>query len=152
VIPSLPSQTDSYQARPAVYEHLFVTAQGDVRGQYRRAIERKFLGAEMLLHEMRKVDLLEALDYLALLVELSPARAPRAAVRWHGRLETEAPMLTLPKAHLALGALAALCEGDRDALGLLRQLVRHVRPTLVVTPMHAESGPDLREPTSAEPA
>jgi hypothetical protein len=109
-----------------------VTVQGNARVQYRRAIERKnLMGAEMLLREMGSVSLDEALDYVALLAELRPAKAPRAAVRWHGRLETEAPMLTLPESALALAALIALCQGDREALGLLRRLVRRVRPTIV---------------------
>jgi hypothetical protein len=112
-----------------------VTAQGSLQAQYRRAIEHKnLMGAEMLLREMGSVTLDEALDYVALLAELRPAKAPRAAVRWHGRLETEAPMLTMPEAALALAALIALCQGDREALGLLRRLVRRVRPTPV--PMH----------------
>jgi hypothetical protein len=111
---------------------MFVTAQGNARTQYRRAIVRKnLMGAEMLLREMGAVTLDEALDYVALLAELRPAKAPRAAVRWHGRLETEAPMLTLSESALALAALIALCQGDRDALGLLRRLVRRVRPTVV---------------------
>jgi hypothetical protein len=109
-----------------------VTAQGHARTQYRRAIEHKnLMGAEMALREMGAIDLLEALDYVALLAELRPAKAPRAAVRWHGRLEVEAPMLTLPESALALAALIALCQGDREALGLLRRLVRRVRPTVV---------------------
>jgi hypothetical protein len=40
-------------------------------------------------------------------------------------------MLTLPESSLALAALIALCAGDREALGLLRRLVRRVRPLLV---------------------
>jgi hypothetical protein len=109
-----------------------VTAQGSLHSQYRRAIEHKnLMGAEMLLREMGFVTLDEALDYVALLAELRPAKAPRAAVRWHGRLETETPMLTLADSALALAALIALCQGDREALGLLRRLVRRVRPTLV---------------------
>jgi hypothetical protein len=68
---------------------------------------------------------------MSLLVELRPAKAPRAAVRWHGRLETETPMLTLADSTLALAALIALCQGDREALGLLRRLVRRVRPTVL---------------------
>ena len=52
-------------------------------------------------------------------------------MRWHGRLEAEAPLLTLAEAQLALAALAALCAGDRDAVGVLRRLLRRVRPTLV---------------------
>jgi hypothetical protein len=82
----------------------------------------------MALREMGAIDVLEALDYVALLAELRPTKAPRAAGRWHGRLETEAPMLTLADSALAL---AALCQGDREALGLLRRLVRRVRPTVV---------------------
>jgi hypothetical protein len=114
---------------------MFVTAQGNARVQFRRAIERQnLMGAEMALREMGAVDLLEALDYVALLAELRPAKAPRAAVRWHGRLETEAPMLTLADSALALAALIALCQGDREALGLLRRLLRRVRPTLIPLP------------------
>jgi hypothetical protein len=112
-----------------------VTAQGHTRTQFRRAIERKnLMGAESAMREMGAVDLLEALDYVALLAELRPGKAPRAAVRWHGRLETEAPLLTLPESALALAALLALCHGDREALGLLRRLVRRVRPTVVPRP------------------
>jgi hypothetical protein len=108
-----------------------VTAQGSLQSQYRRAIERKnLMGAEMALREMGAIELLEALDYVALLAELRPGQAPRAAVHWHGRLETEAPMLTLADSALALAALIALCQGDRQALGLMRRLVRRVRPTL----------------------
>jgi hypothetical protein len=70
-------------------------------------------------------------DHVALFAEIGPAMAPRAAVRWHGRLETEAPMLTLPESALALAALIALCHGDRKALELSRRLVRRVRPTVV---------------------
>ena len=112
-----------------------MTAQGHARTQYRRAIERKnLMGAEIALREMGAVDLLAALDYVALLAELRPAKAPRAAVRWHGRLETEAPMLMLSESALALAALIALCQGDREALGLLRRLVRRARPTVVPRP------------------
>jgi hypothetical protein len=66
-----------------------------------------------------------------LLAELRPAKAPDAAVRWHGRLETEAATLTIADLSLALTALIALCQGDREALGLLRGLVQRVRPTVV---------------------
>jgi hypothetical protein len=98
-----------------------VKAQGHARTQYRRAIEHKnLMGADMALREMGAINLLEALDYVALPAELRPAKAPRAAVRWHGRLETETPILTLPESMLALAALIALCQGDREALRRLR--------------------------------
>jgi hypothetical protein len=67
---------------------------------------------------MGAVDILEAFDYVALLAELRPAKAQRAAVRWHGRLETEAPLLTLSDFALALAALLALRRVDREASGL----------------------------------
>jgi hypothetical protein len=41
-------------------------------------------------------------------------------------------MLSLPESALALAALIAMCNGDREAVGLLRRLVRRVRPTVVV--------------------
>jgi hypothetical protein len=108
-----------------------MTAQGSARTQYRRAIERRnLMGAEIALREIGSVTLLQALDYLALLAELRPERAERAAVGWHGRLEVEAPMLTLTESQLALAALASLCAGERDAIEVLRRLLRRVRPTL----------------------
>jgi hypothetical protein len=76
--------------------------------------------------------LLVALDYLVLLAELKPERFPAAAVRWHGRLELEAPTLTLTtEAQFALAALTLLGDGEQYAVELLRTLRRKVRPTLV---------------------
>ena len=75
--------------------------------------------------------LLVVLDYLELLAELKPARLERAAVRWHGRLELEAPTLTLTESQFALAALAMLGEGERDPVAPLRTLLRQVWPTLV---------------------
>jgi hypothetical protein len=39
-------------------------------------------------------------------------------------------MLTLGEVQLALAALAALCAGERDAIQVLRRLLRRVRPAL----------------------
>ena len=75
--------------------------------------------------------LLVALDYLELLAEAKPEKLEPAAVRWHGRLEVEAATMTLAESQLALAALASLCAGERDAVAILRRLVRRVRPTLV---------------------
>jgi hypothetical protein len=80
---------------------------------------------------MRTVSLLDALDYLDLLAEVKPEKLEPAAVRWHGRLEGEAPEMTLGESQLALDALASLCAGERSAVDLLRQLLRRVKPTLV---------------------
>ena len=52
-------------------------------------------------------------------------------MRWHGRLQTEMPLLTLAESQLTLAALASLCAGERDAIEVLRRLLRRVRPTLV---------------------
>jgi hypothetical protein len=75
--------------------------------------------------------LYEGLDYLDLLAEVKPEKLEQAALRWHGRLELEASVMTLGEAQLALAALASLCAGDRDSIALLRKLVRRVKPTLV---------------------
>ena len=67
------------------------------------------------------------LAYLDLLAEQKPEKLERAAVRWHGRLETETPLLTLAESQLALAALASLCAGEREAVEVLRRLLRRVR-------------------------
>jgi hypothetical protein len=72
-----------------------------------------------------------ALDYLALLAELKPERYEAAAVRWHGRLEFEAPTLTITESQFALAALAMLGDGHPEAVELLRPLLRKTRPTRV---------------------
>jgi hypothetical protein len=110
-----------------------VTSQGTARGRFTRAIQQRNLFAEQsALREMGgNPSLLVALDYLALLAELKSERFPAAAVRWHGRLELEAPTLTLAESQLALAALAALGEGQRDAVGVLCSLLRKARPALM---------------------
>jgi hypothetical protein len=85
----------------------------------------------MALREFGTVALDDALGYLDLLAEQKPEKLERAAVRWHGRLETEATFLTLAEAQLALSALASLCAGEREAIDLLRRLLRRMRPTVV---------------------
>jgi hypothetical protein len=75
--------------------------------------------------------LLVALDYLELLADVRPDKFDRAAVRWHGRLELEAAVITISESQLALSALGALREGDKDAAEILRRLLRRVRPTLL---------------------
>lgn len=82
------------------------------------------MGAEMALREMGSPTLIELLDYVVLLAEVRPQKAERAAVRWHGRLETEATFLSLAESHLALAALGSLCAGEPEAADLLRRLVR----------------------------
>lgn len=108
---------------------MFVTSQGTASGRFARAIQQRNLwGAEMALREMGTPSLAVALDYLALLADVKPERVERAAVRWHGRLEVEASTMTLAESQLALAALASLAAGERDAIEILRPLLRRVRP------------------------
>jgi hypothetical protein len=108
-----------------------MTSQGSARVRFTRAIAQKNLfGAEVALREIGTPSLLDALDYLDLLADVKPEKLERAAIRWHGRLELEAAAMTLQESQLALAALASLCAGERDAVELLRRLLRRVRPTL----------------------
>ena len=77
---------------------------------------------------MRIAGKVDELD--ALLAEQRPEKLERASLHWHGRLETEATFLTLAESQLALAALASLCAGERDAIGVLGRLLRRVRPML----------------------
>src|ERR1700751_2566983 len=78
--------------------------------------QRNLWAAEMSLRELRTVALESALGYLDLLAEQKPEKLERAAVRWHGRLETEAAFLSLAEAQLPLAALASLCAGERASI------------------------------------
>jgi hypothetical protein len=105
---------------------------GSAHGRLTRAIQQRNLwAAEMALRELGQPALEDALAYLDLLAEQKPEKLERAAVRWHGRLETETAHLTLAESQLALAALASLCAGERDAVQVLHRLLRRVRPTLV---------------------
>jgi hypothetical protein len=75
--------------------------------------------------------LLVALDYPELLADVRPDRFDRAAVRWHGRLELETPTLTVAESQFARAAVGAFREGDHDAAGGLRKLLRKVQPTVL---------------------
>jgi hypothetical protein len=93
-----------------------VTSQGTAHGRFTRAIQQRNLwAAETSLRELGSVALEDALGYLDLLAEQKPEKLERAAVRWHGRLETEAAFLSLAESQLALAALAGLVAGERDA-------------------------------------
>jgi hypothetical protein len=109
-----------------------MTSQGSAHGRFQRAIQRRNLfQAEIAMREMGTPSILDALAYLDLLAEARAEKLERAAVRWHGRLATEAATLTLAESQLALAALASLCAGERDAVQILRSLVRRARPTLL---------------------
>jgi hypothetical protein len=116
----------------AVRTCVLVTSQGSAHGRFTRAIKQRNLwAAESSLRELGTPSLEDVLGYLDLLAETSSAKLERACVRWHGRLETEATFLSLAESQLALAALASLCAGERDAVEVLRRLLRRVRPTVV---------------------
>jgi hypothetical protein len=109
-----------------------MTSQGSAGGRFRRAIrQRNLFQAELAIRKVRMLSLLDALDYLDLLAETKPEKVEQAALRWHGRLELEASVMTMAESQLALAALASLCAGERDAVEILRRLLRRVRPTLL---------------------
>jgi hypothetical protein len=51
---------------------------------------------------MGSPSLLVTLDYLELLADVKPEKLGPAALRWHGRLELEASVMTLAESQLAL--------------------------------------------------
>jgi hypothetical protein len=106
-----------------------MTSQGTAHGRVTRAIaQRNLWAAETSLRELGTPSLEAALAYLDLLAEKKPEKLERAAVRWHGRLATEATFLSLAESQLALAALASLCAGERESVEILRRLLRRVRP------------------------
>jgi hypothetical protein len=84
----------------------------------------------MAARELRGLALDDALDLVGLIARSRPDRLERAAIRWHGRLEVEAQLLTLPEAQFALAALARLPH-DPQAKAMLEKLLRQARPTLL---------------------
>jgi len=109
-----------------------MTSQGSAHGRFTRAIQRRNLfQVELAMRELGTLSLLDALAYLELLHAASSPKLERAAIRWHGRLETEAQKLTLAESQLALAAVASLIAGERDALKILRGVLRGAKPTLL---------------------
>jgi hypothetical protein len=82
----------------------------------------------MAARELRRLSLEDALVLTVLLSKGHSARYERGAVRWHGRLELETQLLTLPESQLALAALAAL-DGPAAESGrrVLAELARRHR-------------------------
>lgn len=105
-----------------------MTSQGTASGRFTRAIQQRNLwAAEMSLRELGAPSLEMALAYLDLLAEQKPEKLERTAVRWQGRLETEATLLTLGESQLALAALTSLCAGERDAVQVLLRLLHRAQ-------------------------
>jgi hypothetical protein len=116
-------------------EHAFVTSQGSPHGRFTRAIQtRNLWAAELSLRELGTPSLEDALSHLGLLAEVKPEKLERAAVRWHGRLETEGMFLSLAESQLALAAFSKPLRGRTDAIDILRRLLRRVQPTAARAP------------------
>ena len=89
-----------------------MTSQGTAHGRFTRAIkQRNVFAAEIAMCELGSLSLDDALDYLDLLAEAKPAKLEHAAIRWQGRLELEASVLTLAESQLALLAPASPVRG-----------------------------------------
>lgn len=106
-----------------------MTGQGSAHGRFTRAIKaRQLFQAEVAARELRGLSLVDALELVILIAAQRPDRLERAAVRWHGRLEVELPMLTLAESRFALAALERL-PADPRAADMLRSLLRTASPT-----------------------
>src|SRR5690242_21061440 len=106
-----------------------MTSEGSAHGRFTRAIKaRNLFQAEIAARALRGLSLVDALELVILIAAQRPDRLERAAVRWHGRLEVETPMLTLAESRFALAALERL-PADPQAGEMLRKLLRQVSPT-----------------------
>jgi hypothetical protein len=100
---------------------VFVTAQGSVYAQFKRALKgRNLMLAWTMAAELPKVPLADVLELLLLARDLEPARFDRGVPRWHARLCTER-RLSSGEAQLALAALNAL---PGPGVGVRRSLSR----------------------------
>jgi hypothetical protein len=89
-----------------------VTSQGSPYMRFRRALDRgNVTEALSSASELEHVGLAEALELCLLLRDKAPARYPRAALRWHGRLCREVDV-SLEEAQATLAALV-LMAGER---------------------------------------
>jgi hypothetical protein len=81
--------------------------------------------AELAMREMRRVGLLDALDYCALLAVERSERFGLASCRWTSFLLSECEALTLDDVQLAAACLQSLPGGDAQSVReTLRALVK----------------------------
>ena len=93
-----------------------MTAQGNPRTVFRRAIERENLvAAELNARIMGNVTLVEALELTALVALRDPSRRSRYAARWLTRWLAETPAATLEDAAIVVAYIGAL-GGPRHAV------------------------------------
>ena len=88
-----------------------MTGSGSPYARFRRALATGNLNlATAAAAELPKLNLADAMAVLALIATHDPARYPRAAARWAGRLALERPDVSLPELRLAVVALSELPE------------------------------------------
>src|SRR5262245_31306439 len=146
-----------------------MTSEGSAHGRFTRAIQQRNLwAAESSLRELGTVSLEDALGYLDLLADQKPEKLERAAVRWHGRLETEATFLSLVESQLALArageslrwragigrrAASAVTAGEADARAAYTALTAGAGRGTICGDAGGPSAADERsEPAEARPA
>src|SRR5215472_10653641 len=101
------------------------TRYGAAHNAFRRALEtRSVTQAEHAMREMRRVGLLDALDYVALLAVERSERFEPAAVRWLSVLLPECGSLPLGDVQLAAACLSNLEADDVHVRETLRALVK----------------------------
>ena len=94
-----------------------VSPDGTATTRFRRALEtRSVYLAETSLREMRRVTLLDSLDFCWLVSIEAPDRYERTPRRWFRRLVDERETLTLDECQLALACLRGMPAGDRERL------------------------------------
>jgi hypothetical protein len=101
-----------------------LTAQGNPRATYQRAIERgNLLVAETTLRELGRPTLLELLDLVVLIAFKAPQRHGRVSARWLLRWLQQHDQATIEDAALAAACLAALAgPWHQTALATLRNM------------------------------
>jgi hypothetical protein len=102
------------------------TRHGAAHTAFRRALEtRSVTQAEHAMRGMRRVPLLDALEYVALLAVERSERFEPAAVRWLSVLLSECGSLSLADVQLAAACLASLETGHSEQVHeALRAMVR----------------------------
>ena len=102
---------------------MFVSIKGSPYARFRRALE---VGRLPIVYaaaaELPRIDLLDALEILALIAEQDPERYPRAAGRWIGRFALERRPAGIGEVRIALAACELLPSHPAEALGVLRRL------------------------------
>jgi hypothetical protein len=102
------------------------TRHGAAHNAFRQALEtRSVKQAELAMREMRRVGLLDALDYVALLAVERSERFEPAAVRWLSVLSSECGWLSLTDVQLDVACVSGLQAGEQEqAQATLRALVK----------------------------